>query len=348
MVCEWNAAVVAAVRADSAAPGLASRNLAIVHLAALDAAAHGDGAIAHACHRAAVALFPAHRARFDRQLAPHADGAGGDEGRAAADRLLAARAGDGASRKITYIPKDAPGKWRRTAPLRRPPELPHWPQVAPFYLEGAGQFRPPPPPAIGSPEFASAVAEVRRLGAKDARGRSAEQTEVAHFWSCFSYTATPAGHWNLIARDLVESRELDTRGAARLFALLNLALADAAIAAWDCKYHYEFWRPQQAIGGGWEPLLEAPPHPEYVSGHSTFGGAGAELLTRFFGTDEVAFTTTSDSLPGVERRFGSFSACAKEMGESRLYGGIHFRFSNERGLELGRKVAGWVFEHAGL
>ena len=272
VVGEWNEAVVAAIRADSAAPGIASRNLAIVHLAGWRAAGGGETAIARACHRTAVALFPSHRPRFDKLLE-----AQGVEGRPSpvADKVLAERAGDGASRKITYVPKDEPRKWRRTASRFRPPELPHWPMVSPFYLERADQFRPPPPPA--GEAFDIALAEVREIGGKTSGERTPEQTEVAHFWSCFSYTATPAGHWNIIARELAKERKLDSTEAARLFALLNLALADAAIAAWDCKYHYEFWRPQQAIGkAAWRPLLEAPPHPEYVLGPQHLWRRGSE------------------------------------------------------------------------
>ncbi len=373
VICEWNAAVINVVRADSTAPGIASRNLAIMHVAAADALAAGgaayrpycfegeapgeaspDALAAHACHRAAVALFPSHHPKFDNLLARQrlaADDLAGwraaaGTGRASAAAILTRRSDDGASRNVTYIPRDEPGKWRRTPPYFRPPELPHWNKVTPFCLDRPDQFRPPAPPVTGSAEFKTALAEVDRLGREEAPDRTDEQTQIARFWSCFSYTATPAGHWNIIARDLVERRGLELAESARLFALLNLALADAGIAAWDCKFHYEFWRPAQALGDDWSSLLEAPPHPEYVSGHSTFSGAGAKTLATVFGADTIPFTATSDSLPGVRRRFESFSACAAEMGQSRLYGGIHYGFSNTRGLKLGAKVAGVVVRSA--
>jgi membrane-associated phospholipid phosphatase len=136
-----------------------------------------------------------------------------------------------------------------------------------------------------------------------------------------------------------------------LFALLNIAMADAAICAWDAKYSFNFWRPVTAIRNGdsdgnpatdadpsWTPLLATPPFPDYVSGHSTFSGAAATVLARFYGTDNIAFTTGSDFLPGVSRSFPSFSAAAAEAAASRLYGGIHYRAANDDGLQAGIQV----------
>jgi hypothetical protein len=141
---------------------------------------------------------------------------------------------------------------------------------------------------------------------------------------------------------------------ARLFALINIAMADAAICAWDAKYAYNFCRPLTAIqnadfdgnpatekDASWSSFIITPPFPEYVSGHSTFSGAASTVLARFYGTDEIAFITVSDFLPGVFRHCESFSAAANEAAVSRLYGGIHFRFSNEDGLDAGRGIGAW-------
>ena len=141
-------------------------------------------------------------------------------------------------------------------------------------------------------------------------------------------------------------------------ALACIAMADAGIACWDTKYHYESWRPIQAIRGAdldgnpetesdqnWNSLLEAPPHPEYVSGHGAFSGAGAKIMELFFDASEgYAFSVTSSSLPSVTRYFESFDECAEEICRSRLYGGIHFRYSNDRGRQLGEQVAEFIFD----
>jgi hypothetical protein len=384
----WNEANLRAVELASPSPCLVARNLAIIHGAAFEAmnavkqghersipslpspplSTDPEIAVLSAAYHASKALFPSYRATFDQlweaqfRVLEARSGAKLSVrfGREVAKACLQNRVGDGSSATITYYPKDAIGKWRRTAPRYRPPELPHWPKVTPFVLQSAQQFRPPPPPAMHTPEYAAAVNEVKALGrARTPSEQGDREAKLAHFWSCFNYTATPSGHWNEIASYIARSRELELEQATRVFAVLNLALADAGVAAWDAKYHYEFWRPIQAIRRAgedgnyatepdpeWESELEAPPHPEYVSGHSAFSGAGARILARLFATDKISFATTSSSLPGVELPYDSLEACGEEIGMSRLYGGIHFRFSNEQGLILGRRVADWVYANA--
>jgi membrane-associated phospholipid phosphatase len=262
------------------------------------------------------------------------------------------RSADGANTQVPYIPSDAPGQWRRTPPFFRPPIDPHWRYVDPFCLLEIEPFVPPPPPALDSPEYAADVTLVQELGAAASPTRTPEQTLMASFWSDFSYTATPAGHWQEIASAIAASREISVVESARLFALLSLAQADAAIVAWEAKYRYNFWRPVTAIQRAdeddnpatepdpeWESLLVSPSFPEYVSGHSTFSGASATLLAGYFGTDQLPFTIGADALPGVFRSFDSVWACAEEVGMSRIYGGIHFPSANREGKECGRRVA---------
>src|SRR5262249_11169111 len=159
------------------------------------------------------------------------------------------------------------------------------------------------------------------------------------------------GHWNQVAQAVARDRGTSLAQNARLFALLNLALADAGIASWDCKFKYNVWRPIEAIrktdprapaetrgDPEWTPLLATPPFPSYTSGHSTFSGAAAAVLANFFGTDNVRFTISSDGLPRVWRSFASFSAAAAEAGRSRIYGGIHWEFDNADGLAAGRAL----------
>src|SRR6185503_21247286 len=156
-----------------------------------------------------------------------------------------------------------PGAWRRTPPFFRPPELPQWSYVAPFALTNGAQFRPPGPPPLNSSRYAADVNQVRELGGLNSTNRTAEQTFIARFWSDFSYTVTPPGHWNQIAQNVATNRPGTLAENARLFALLNLAMADAGIAVWDAKYIYNFWRPvtaiQQADTDG-NPETEADPN----------------------------------------------------------------------------------------
>jgi membrane-associated phospholipid phosphatase len=203
---------------------------------------------------------------------------------------------------------------------------------------------------LTSRQYALAFDEVERLGGANSTERTADQTEVARFWADGVGTATPPGHWNQIAASVASSRRLGLARAARLFATLNVALADAGIACWDSKYADNCWRPITAIrsaaadgnplttaGPTWTPLLPTPPFPSYVSGHSTFSAAATTVLSATFGP-RTRFTTRSDALPGVTRRFTGFAQAAAEAGKSRIYGGIHFSFDNRDGLSLGRTI----------
>src|SRR5262249_39646162 len=161
---------------------------------------------------------------------------------------------------------------------------------------------------------------------------------IALFWADGTGTETPPGHWNTIARRVSADRGTSVVGNARLFALLNMAMADAAICAWDAKYTYDFWRPVTAIRNGdtdgnaattpnppapadpsWTSFIVTPPFPDYVSGHSTFSGAASTVLAMFYGTNDVPFTVGSDGDAGATRSFQTFSAAATEAALSRLY-----------------------------
>ncbi len=385
-MADWNALYLDEVRAHSLAPPLVARNLAILHLAAHDAYlmaageadgcylseidpaeepenAHPKAAALQALKLVSQALSPSSTAKIEALWesaaieAPEGSlRAGQTIGRQVAKVYLEKRSGDGASRTITYVPSKAPGHWQRTPPRLRPPELPGWALVTPFCLERADQFRPPPPPSLTSEAYAKAVNEVKALG-QMRKTETRTEDVTATFWSCFSKTATPVGHWNVILNELCEQQHFPDKDLLKAYAVLNLAMADAAVACWDTKYHYRLWRPIDAVrradedgnaltvaDATWVSVLEAPPHPEYVSGHSTFAGSGAEVLKRLCQTDHVAFEATSDSVPDERRRYESFTSCAIEMGRSRIYGGIHFSFSDEGGRQLGRRVGTWVWD----
>ena len=229
-----------------------------------------------------------------------------------------------------------------------------------LFVAGASLL-PEPPPSLDSTEYADAVDQVMKLGEYRSAQRTDDQTQIALFWADGGGTATPPGHWNAIATDVTLSRDTNLLETARAFALMNMAMADAGIAAWDAKYYYDLWRPIDAIRQAdsdlnaattgvatWMPLLRTPPFPTYTSGHSAFSGAASTVLAGLFG-DQTEFDSRQDGHSAPEQRpldpsqvttrhFTSFSQAAEEAGMSRIYGGIHFNFDNTVGLNLGRQI----------
>jgi hypothetical protein len=204
------------------------------------------------------------------------------------------------------------------------------------------------------------VLEVQSIGGKTSTTRTPEQTQIARFWADQAGTATPPGHWNSIATAIAHREGLTLRESTGLLATLNVALGDSGIATWKMKYDVDLWRPVTAIQLAdqddrpgtvpdplWESLIITPPFPEYPSGHSTFSGAAATVLTQWFG-EGFAFSAESDNLPlqfgipNVTRSFPSFEAAAKEASMSRVYGGIHYRFGSEDGLTMGNAIGQWT------
>ncbi|HVT73601.1 MAG TPA: vanadium-dependent haloperoxidase [Lacunisphaera sp.] len=281
-------------------------------------------------------------------------------GRHVAELVLARRATSGTDRVATGpFASTEPGRWRETPPGFRPPVLPQWAGVTPYVLTSPDQFRAPPPPAFDSEQAAAELAQIGRVGRRDGAERTEYETLGTAFWADDLGTATPPGHWNVIAQDLARRHRLSTLETARLFALLNLACADAGIACWDTKFHYRTWRPETALREltpalnphlvpqpDFIPLMPSPAFPSYVSGHSTFSGAAERILQRYFGTDDIEFTVTSEGLPGAVRTFKKLSECQREIGMSRLFGGIHVMADNLEGTNLGHRVGDWVFDHA--
>jgi len=253
----------------------------------------------------------------------------------------------------------AVGFWRPT-PQGLPNNLPgasgagpQFASMTPWVLARPSQFRLPPPLALDSPEYAANVNEVKSMGVYSGSGRSPDQSELALFWA----GNTPL-YWNRIASQLSAARGLSLTENAHLFALLNVTMADAAIACWDGKYRYVYWRPITAIRAGltpaeaeptWVPWLDffpagTPAHPEYPSGHSTVSGSAAFVLGAAFG-ENTAFSVTSEVRPGT-RSFSSFSEAVGEIADARVFGGIHFRTTCVRANTLGRAVAHYVSKHA--
>lgn len=385
VVTEWNDTMLSAIATTSAPPPRASRAMAMVSGAVYDAVNSIDrthqaylydvkapagtsreAAAVEAAYATLTTLFPTQTAVFDAKrtasLAAIPDGPAKTNGlmvgKNAADAMLLARNADGSANNPTYTPGMNPGDWRPTPPAFAPALLPGWGSVTPFAMASGSQFRPSGPPALNSAQYTAAFNEVKELGNKFSATRTADQTEIALFWADGAGTVTPPGHWNEIAKDVAEQEGNSLYDNARMLALLNLSLADAAIAAWDSKYTYNHWRPVTAIREAdtdgnddtlvdptWEPLIATPPFPAYISGHSTFSATAASILAEFYGTDGVEFTTDSGGLPGVFRHFTSFSDAADEAGQSRIYGGIHWQYDNQDGLDTGRKIGPYVFDN---
>jgi membrane-associated phospholipid phosphatase len=384
VVLDWNNVALNAIRVDKTPPPKASRALACVHTAVFDAINSASGApyepylvqpidlfapisveaaAAAAAHTALIDLFPAQKATFDAALAASlaAIPDGSEEtsgvawGKSVAEEILRVRHDDGSGAIVDYGPPTGAHWWTPTPPAFAPALLPNWPLVLPWTMTSGAQFRQGPPPSPLTAEYAAAFQEVERLGRSDSAARTAEQTQIALFWADGPGTATPPGHWHVIAQGLSKERHLSLLENARLFALLGIAGADAAIVSWDHKYAYNSWRPVTGIqhadtdgnpatapDPGWAPLITTPPFPSYTSGHSTFSSASARVLALFLGTDQISFSTTSDGLPGVTRSFTSLSGAAEEAGQSRIYGGIHWQFDNQAGLASGQALG----EHA--
>jgi PAP2 superfamily. len=377
MATDWNNAALDAIREAHTPPPIASRSLAIVHISIYDAvngiarthepylvpgavpaSASREAAASSAAHEALVNLFPASTSNFDAlhaaMLAGIPDGpqktVGIIWGEFVATQILAARANDGSDAIVPPPGGSGPGVWVPTPPAFLPYLLPQWGFVVPFAMTSSSQFRPPGPPALDSEQYEADYNEVKELGAVVGSTRTEEQTQIALFWADGTGTETPPGHWNSIATSIAATHANTLEENARLFALLNIAMADAAICAWDAKYAFQFWRPVTAINFAepelnWASFIVTPPFPDYISGHSTFSGAAATVLTLFYGTDDLPFTTGSDFLPGVYRSFPTCLDAAEEAAVSRLYGGIHFRSANEDGLQAGMSIGEWTAAH---
>jgi membrane-associated phospholipid phosphatase len=386
MVLRWNEALFATVQAVSPPNPAAGRAAAIVQAAVYDAVNSIDGthtpyladipapsgaseeaAAATAAHDTLVALFPTQATALDLQLLaslqtiPDGDAktAGIMVGQVAAQNVLSARADDGSNKPMSYTPGTNPGDWQPTPPAYLPASLPGWGMVTPFCLQSGSQFRPPPPPALTDPEYTAAFNQIKDLGSAGSTTRTADQTEAAIFWQ--GVYASPNCYLimlNQIGRQVAVARGNSLVDNARLFALLDLTLADCYIACWEAKYTYNFWRPVTAIRAAdtdgnpdtvadpnWTPLMATPAFPSYPSGHSTVVAGSTAILASFFGTDAIPFSVSYAGLPGVTRSFDSFSAAANECGLSRIWVGFHWSFDVSAGLAQGQSIGSYVTQN---
>jgi PAP2 superfamily len=336
--------------------------------------ASAEAAAVGAAYQVLTTLFPGQTSTFDLQVAqslaeiedtPRAESLGFNFGMAVGEEVLATRAGDGSDVvQVAYTPGSNPGDYNETNEKGTVKAmLANFGDVTPFFIEDLADFRPDGPPEYGSEEFIQETEQVRLFGGRVDTDRTQllrteDQTEIAQFWA-YDRTDTfrPPGQWIEIAQEVALDQGNSLEENALLFAQLNVAMADAGIVAWDTKYTFNQQRPfntiaQDRLSGAtddpeWRPLLDTPPFPDYISGHSTFGGAAASVLSDFFGQD-ISFEVASQELPGVTRTFtgsgdlNSFEEAALENANSRLYGGVHLNSSNLDGLAVGQEIGTYV------
>jgi hypothetical protein len=377
VVTDWNVTATALV-ANDVGNNPRPRTLAMVHVAMSDAIntvqnhytrvvatlpaapdASAEAAAATAAWQILTQIYPAQKAKIEEAYAASLqavpDGPAKTEGIklgiAVAEAVQADRANDGTNAPDTYRPHTTPGAYVPTTP-------PVWEQYAratPWVLTSADQFRPGPPPALSSAEWAHAYNEVKSLGGTKSTARTPEQTEAVTFWENVNFGPS----WEAAARELSVKQGLPLAQSARLFALLNMSLANAYIVNWDAKYTYHFWRPVTAIrngdqdgndaterDAGWSSFNPTPMHPEYPSQATINATIAAAVLESVFGpVQAIPFTATDVRDPKRTRQFASLAAMAEEQKNVRVWGGVHYRFAIRTGEDMGRKVAAYMIEH---
>jgi hypothetical protein len=319
-----------------------------------DRSASIPAAIAAASHRVLSALYPKARAAlqasYDSSIARIAAGpqreAGISAGLAAANAVIAMRSNDGAFDKVSHTSGSGAGAWVTTPPPHLAALEPGWGRVKPFALDSGSQFRPQPPPRLGSDVYVRDYAEVVTLGGASSTRRTPDQADVASFWGA----TTAVQLWDKAVRQLTVERKMEVTAAARAYLLVNVAGADAIIGAWEAKYAYGQWRPVTAIRSrlddgststqpdtAWVPFLVTPPFPDYPAGHTAFAGAAEYVLITIFG-DKPGSITIAGFAGGQARRYASFSQIAQEVVDARVWAGVHWRTSSTAGREMGRAI----------
>lgn len=381
IILRWNEVAFETLQGPAYNPMTTSRVMAMMHIAMHDAlnniapeyetySFHGEdkkadpiAAASMAAHSVLVGSYPDKKQAFDAALAQaikdlkdgNAKERGLSLGLQAGRAILSLRSNDGAfADPVSQVTNpDKPGLYQAVPPM---PILfaPFWATLPTFGLTSPDQFRVGPMPSLTSAEYTTAFNEVKSKGAKENSTRTAEETAIAKYWYEFSEIG-----WNRVTRVAAQDAKLDLLTTARLFALVNIALADSYIAGWDSKLFHNFWRPYTAIrkaandtndktmaDSTWEPLMPTPPIHDYPSTHSVLGSAAATVLSEMIGR-KVGFTMASSTAEPANhtRTFKSFTAAAMENAESRVLAGLHFRFSCDSGLMLGKQIGYYVLGH---
>ena len=379
-VLDWNAIAVAAAVTN---PFNQTRIVAIAQLAVFEAVntierryepylgtvvappgASADAAAIAAAHGVLKYYAPASAAMLDAartsSLAAIPDGAaksgGIATGEAAAAAMIANRLTDGSALPQFHLPSSTdPGVWQLTptCPAAGSPFL-HWGNLQPFAVADVVDFRPPPPPALTSSQYAKDFAEVKRVGSRTSTARPQDRTDVARFYAASS----PAYIFNAVARQLSARRGDSLAENARALALINMAMSDAFAASFSTKYEYGLWRPETAIRNAdldgndrtasdptWEPLIPAPCFPSYVSNHAAGSNTGAEMIRRLYGAAGHQITLTNAAFPALVYEYTALKQITADIDDARVFGGIHFRFDQDFGAELARDVATAVYKN---
>jgi hypothetical protein len=381
VVLDWNEIMVATLAGQN--PFVESRIAAITHLAVFEAVnavtgryrpylgtisapegASAEAAAIAAAHAVLVHYVPGKAIDLDTaraaSLAAIPDGQPKEDGIAvgaeAAAALIAEREGDGSETPKFHLPASSePGVWQLTpscSPLGG--VFLHVRDVTPFGIRSGDQFRIGPPPPLKSFKYARNYIELTKLGDADSTNRPPDRADVARFYAVVLGVAT----WNPAVRQVAAAQDRSLTDNARAFALLNMAIADGLIAVMDTKYHYTFWRPETAIRAGdtdgnrltrpdpdYEPFVPTPCHPSYPSAHATLGHAARKVAERIFGPDGHSITLSSPAVPGVELHYTRFEDITSDIDDARIYGGIHYRFDQEEGGRLGRRVGAYIYWH---
>jgi hypothetical protein len=286
-------------------------------------------------------------------------------GQAAAAQMIALRFGDGSSPQQFYLPTSTePGVWQLT------PSCPaaggvffQWQNMTPFGVPSApgsqawiAQFAPGPPPALTSKRYARDYNEVKRVGNKtsDLTDRPQDRADVARFYA----SSSPGFVFNLAARQVATAQGTSLSVNARALALLNMASNDSLVVSFWTKYHYTYWRPETAIFEGnldgnpktdadvtFKPYILTPCFPSYPSNHGAGSNSAAEILRRIYGAGGHAITMSNPGVPGLTFHYTRFDQITNDISDARVYGGIHFRFDQDAGADLGRDVATYVYKH---
>jgi PAP2 superfamily len=375
-ITDWNEKAVALTTKHRLLPPQAERVIASVHVAMFDAVnsiepryrpylvtttprkgVSKEAAAAVAAGTVLAGLLPeeteALNTAMTSYLATIPEGAGKSEGitigRDVAARIVAERKSDGSDAPDAYRPKTRPGVYVPT-PITASSM---WPKVKPFAMTSPSQFRPLPPIALKSEEWAADYNEIKSLGGKFASKRTPRQTEDGHFW----LITGPVSYYPIL-RQLVAAKNMDLVDNARFMALASAAVADAFIAVFDAKYHYDFWRPITAIRNGdidenpateldltWQPIDNTPMHPEYPCAHCISSAAVATVIESVLETADIPeVSMTSPTAPGVIHRWTNVWAYAEEVALARIYAGFHYRFSTRVGQNMGRDIGRYVVQ----
>jgi hypothetical protein len=376
VITDWNQTAIRTLLQAKLPSGAPTRALAMMHAAMFEAVnsiepryapynsaqtvspgASAEAAASAAAYRVLAAVLPAQESNLESRHQfltsnirdASAKAAGVAVGEKAAAAILALRANDGSDFSLEYQARSGSGMYVATSNAAM--ASPSLSKMKPFVMATSDHFRPPPPPAADSAQAIRDLEEVKVLGQKASAARTRAQTDIAIFH-------VPPGFlvWNSIARSVVEAKALDLADSARTMALMNFVFIDAQLAIWDAKYAYNLWRPRTAINAGvqqvatagapvlWEPLLNEPMHPEYPCAHCGVGAAAATALEGLFGSGPFHFAARTGQLGGAVRAYTSFRQFEEEEAVSRIYGGVHVRWSNVVGEAVGKQVAKKVLD----